>query len=48
MKEWIDNQERWAVEASGKGILLKAGNIFTMDGHVVKWAVYELEARWDE
>ena len=48
VKEWNDGRERWVIEASGKNILLKAGNIFTMDGHVAKWAVYELEARWDK
>ena len=48
VKEWDDDRERWVVEASGKSLKLKAGNVFAMDGHVAKWAVYELEARWDE
>ena len=48
MREWDDDQEQWIVEVSGKKLMLKAGNIFAMDGHVAKRAVYELEARWDE
>ena len=34
VKEWNDDRDRWVVEASGKSILVKAGNIFAKDGHV--------------
>ena len=46
VKEWSSDQDRWVVEAAGKGTLAKAGSTFATDGHVVKWAVFEQEAMW--
>ena len=44
VKEWDADQEQWVVEDGGEKVLVKAGNTFVKDGHVVRLAILEQAA----
>ena len=41
--DWDEDWDRWAVKIGGKNLLVKAGNLFAMDGLVAKWTFVEQE-----